>query len=104
MLSLRIHFRTVGILQAEHVAGKFNHHTLHTQTDTQCRHIMLATPFQGYELAFDTTLAKARSDNHTVHILQRFFNVSVVQLFRVDIFQIQFETVVCSSLEQRFVD
>ena len=31
----KIHLYRVGIFQSQYVAGKFNHHTLHTETDTE---------------------------------------------------------------------
>ena len=97
---IRLHLGRIGIRHTQNVAGKFNHHTLHTQADTQARHIVFAGIFQGSELSFDTALSESRSNQDTIHVLQLFSRIGFSQFFRMEQMKIQFAVVVDSSLQQ----
>ena len=66
---LRIHFRAVRILVAQNVAGEFNHHHLHAQTDSKRRNILSPAILRRHNLALDASLTEARTDNDARHAL-----------------------------------
>ena len=98
------HFRRVGFRQPHYVAGKFDHHALHTQTDTQARDIVFTSIFQCGKFPFNTTLPESRSDQDSIHIFQQFGCIAVIQFFGMEQMQIQLTIIINSSLQQRFVD
>ncbi len=69
MFGIRIHFGGIGIGIAQHIAGKFNNHALHTQTNAKGGDIVFAGIFQCRQLAIDTPLSESRSNDNTVGIL-----------------------------------
>ena len=104
MRGVRLHLRGIGIRHTQHVTSELNHHALHSQADTQARHIVLTGILQGCELALNTTLTEARSDQNTIHILQLLSYVLVIQLLGMEQVQIQLTMIVNSGLQQRLVD
>ena len=104
MKRLRIHLRGVGSLKAEHIAGKFDDHTLHTQADTERGDVVLAEVTDGGKFALHAPLSEARSDDDAVHIGQQFGRIRVVDLLRMDEPQVELAVVIYGSNEQRFVD
>ena len=72
MGGLGVHFRGIGLLEAEYVAGELDYHALHAEADSERRHVMLASPFDGVELAFDAALAESGSNHHSVEVFEVF--------------------------------
>ena len=102
--SVRFHFCRIGILQSHYIAGKFDHHALHTQTDTQTRDIVFTGILQCGKFTFNTTLSESRSNQDSVHIFQQFGSIAVIQFFGMEQMQIQLTIIINSGLQQRFVD
>ena len=100
--SLLVHFAAVGIGITQHVAGEFDHHHLHTQTDTEGRDIVCTGVFCSDDLAFDTSLAESRTDNHTRHALESLGNVFLGQLLTVYIVSLYLIVIIGSGMSQRF--
>ncbi len=99
MAGARIHLCGVGIFETHHVAGEFDHHALHAETDAEGGHVMLAAPFQGHELAFDASLAKAWGHDHAVKAAEFFVDIALVEFLGMHIHQVEFVAIVCGSLE-----
>ena len=55
----RVHLGRVGITVFQHVAGKFNHHHLHTQADAERRHVVGAGVSHGDDFPFDAAFSEA---------------------------------------------
>ncbi len=70
-----VHLRGVGSLQTEDIAGKLNHHALHTEANAEGGHVVLATPFQGNKLTLDATLTESGGNDHAVHVVKLLINV-----------------------------
>ena len=66
MRSLLVHLARVCILIAEHVAGKFDNHHLHTEADTECRNIMLTGVLSCDYLALYASVAEAWTDEDSI--------------------------------------
>ena len=98
------HFCRVGFRQSHYITGKFNHHALHAQTNTQARDIVFTSIFQCSKFSFNTTLSKSRSNQDSVHIFQQFGGITIIQFFRMEQMQIQLTIIINSGLQQRFVD
>ena len=96
--SLFVHLAAVGIGITQYIAGKFDGHALHTQTDTEGRHVVCTAIFDGDELTFDTALAESRTDDNSVHVFQLFFNVFFCQVLTVDEVDVCLAVVVGSRL------
>ena len=67
---LRIHLTAVGILVAQHVAGKFDDHHLHTQTDAEGGNIMSAGVFGGNDFSFNTAQAEPWANHDALQAIQ----------------------------------
>ena len=104
MRSIDVHLGRIGIFIPQDIASIFDHHTLHTQTDTECRHIVLTGIFQCYEFSLDTSLSETGSDNKAVHRREFLFDIAFGQLLGMDILQIELTIVIGSRLEQSLID
>ena len=80
---LLVHLHAVGILVAQHVAGKLNHHHLHTQTDTECGDIVGAGVFGGDNLTLDTALTESRTNHDASQTLQLLGHIGFGNLLAV---------------------
>ena len=80
MLRVGHHLTAVGILIAQHVSCKLNHHHLHTETDAEGRHIVGSAIRCSHDFALDAPLTEPGTDQHACqpaqlvgHILSRHF-------------------------------
>ncbi len=98
------HLGGVGVLEAYDVAGELDHHALHAQADAQAGDVVLASVFDGGELALDAALAEARGDQEAVHVFQLLGGVRVVQFLGVEEVEVELVVVIDGRLEERLVD
>ena len=101
---LVVHLRTVSILVAQHVARKLNDHHLHTQTDAEGGNIVRTGVFRGDNLAFDTTLTEARTNQHALHALQFLCDILLCHLLAVDEVDLCFYIIIYTSQVQTLTD
>ena len=101
---LGVNLGAVGIGETQDVACKLDDHALHTQADAEGGHIVLTTPPEGDILALDATLSESRSDDDTVMTSQQLLDVAVVDMFAVDIVQLEATIVVSTGVQQALVD
>ena len=99
-----VHLGAVGVGQSQHVAGKLNHHALHTQADAERRHIMLTAPLQCNELALDATLAEARSHDNAVMSGKQLLDVAFGDVLAVDIVEFEAAVMIGAGVQQALVD
>ena len=99
---LRVHFRTVGIGVAEHVAGELYDHHLHAEAYTEGRLVVFAAILCGEEFAFRAALSEARANDNAVHGVDFFAYVLARQFLAIDKVCLHFVVVVSTCLRERF--
>ena len=68
----------IGVLVAQHIAGKFNDHDLHTKADAKAGHMVLAGVLSGLDHALDAAVAKAAGHDDAVHVCKSFLAGSLI--------------------------
>ena len=68
----------IGVLVAQHIAGKFNDHDLHTKADAKAGHMVLAGILGGLDHALDAAVAKAAGHDDAVHVCKSFLAGSLI--------------------------
>ena len=68
----------IGVLVAQHIAGKFNDHDLHTKADAKAGHMVLAGVLGGLDHALDAAVAKAAGHDDAVHVRKSFLAGSLI--------------------------
>ena len=62
----------ISVLVAQHIAGKFNDHDLHTKADAKAGNTVLAGILGGLDHALNAAVAKAAGHDDAVHIRKGF--------------------------------
>src|SRR5579864_1245850 len=93
----------VGALETANVARVFDHHGLHSQTDAEIRHLVLARKLDRVDHAFDAALAKSARHENAVVLLERSFGVRRRHTFRFDPVDIHLQPVRQAAVQQRFL-
>ena len=65
---------------------------------------MFAAPFQGNILTLDATLSEARRNDDAVMVLEQLFHIAVMDVFAVDIVQLQAAVMIGAGMQQTLVD
>ena len=97
MRGLFVHLPAVCIGKSQYVAGEFDGHALHAQTDAEGGDVVCAPVVGCRQFAFDSSLAESRTDDDAVSIAQLYGDIFVGQLFAVDEFDVGFPIVVSSD-------
>ena len=99
-----VHLGTVGRFHTEHIACKFHHHALHTQTNAKGGHIVGAAPFQRHIFAFSASLAESGRHYHAIHTGKFFFHIAIGESLRTDVLNFHFVVAIGGGLKQRFIN
>ena len=84
MRRVGVHLGTIGVLVAQHVAGKLDDHHLHAETDAEGGNVVRAAVLGGDDLALDAALSEAGADDDARHALYFGGNVLRRQVLTVD--------------------
>ena len=63
-----IELRRVGLLESAHVAGEFDDHRLHAETDAEIRYALLAGIADRFDHAFDAAGAEAAGNENSIEV------------------------------------
>ena len=79
----RVDFRGYSILETEHVPGKLDNCHLHTETDTEKRHIVLPRiPDRNY-LSLKATLTESWRNKDSVHVPEFLLSIVIIEILTV---------------------
>src|SRR5262249_7024722 len=87
VFGVRIELGAVRALQADHVAGEFDHGELHAEADAEIRHLRFTRIADRGDLAFGAATAEAARHEHRVEMLEA-FDALRLDFFRIDVFDV----------------
>ncbi len=99
-----VDLRRVGVLQADHVAGEFDHRALQAQADAEERHALLPREADGLHLARDAAVAEAARNQDAVHAAQDAIRPLALDLLRLHLAHRHPALQGDAGVVQRFVD
>ena len=72
MGTVRRELAGVGVLVAQHTAGKLHHHDLHAQADAKVGHMVLAGVLCGLDHALNAAVTEAAGHDDAIHVRKGF--------------------------------
>ena len=84
MLAIGCKLTAVGVSIAENISCVFDYCSLHTETDSEIRNIMLTGIFCSHNLTFDTSVTEAARNKNTVNITEKLVNLVLCEKFAVN--------------------
>lgn len=99
-----VHFRAVGALPMEYVAGELNDSHLHAKTNPEEWDVVLASIPGSDNLAIDAAAAEARRHDYALKTGELGCDVRIGDAFRVNEFKLCLTVVVCGRMVDGFDD
>src|SRR3990167_4739239 len=96
-----IEFGGIGISPAQHIAGELDNRDLHAEADTQVGNLVLTGVLHGLDLAFHAAQTEAARHQNGINAFKQ-RGAFVLDVFGVDITQIDLGTVLDARMAHRF--
>ena len=100
--TILIEFRGICVLKAEDMTGIFDNGNLHTEADTEIRHVVFSCIACGGNHSLDTASAETARHDDTVAFFQNLGRIFVSDLFGIDPTDIHLAAVFITGMTKRF--
>ena len=96
----RIDFGRSGFLQSEDVSCELYNAHLHTEADSEERHVVFTCIFDSYNLSFEPSLSETRGNEHCVHSANLLLYIGSIHEFTLNCMDIDLALVSRTSVDE----